>query len=256
MKVFISYSHNDNQIARQISHSLEEFGFEVFYDEKISLGSNVFKELQTNLLTSDAFIVLVSNNSNNSQSVKQELVSAIAYQQERKKPLITPIVIGDVEVPQILSRIRYLQYSQDDDFNNIINLIVEELNFYKGRKLAKYDEYKESIEKVKSSLAEYINDTFKILEKKERNNKIIAYFCYLGSIMVVILSIIFATFKITNVITMFSLVQCIQVIISNIVAVAMLIALSRLLFILGKSFMVESIRNADRIHAISFGSFI
>ena len=37
--------------------------------------------------------------------------------------------------------------------------------------------------------------------------------------------------------------------------VIMLISLSKLLFTLAKSFMVEAIRCSDRIHAISFGKF-
>lgn len=41
----------------------------------------------------------------------------------------------------------------------------------------------------------------------------------------------------------------------NVIILTALAALSRLMFILGKSFMVEAIRNGDRIHAISFGKF-
>jgi hypothetical protein len=37
--------------------------------------------------------------------------------------------------------------------------------------------------------------------------------------------------------------------------VAMLVALARYAFSLGKSFMVESLRNSDRRHAISLGEF-
>ena len=43
--------------------------------------------------------------------------------------------------------------------------------------------------------------------------------------------------------------------IHNVVILTVFAALSRLSFILGKSFMVEAIRNGDRIHAISFGKF-
>lgn len=43
--------------------------------------------------------------------------------------------------------------------------------------------------------------------------------------------------------------------ISGVLTLVLILALGRLLFILGKSFMVEAIRNSDRIHAISFGEF-
>ena len=41
----------------------------------------------------------------------------------------------------------------------------------------------------------------------------------------------------------------------TILVVGVLGALSRFAFLLGKAFMVESLRNADRSHAISFGEF-
>ena len=50
----------------------------------------------------------------------------------------------------------------------------------------------------------------------------------------------------------------IPIIVSGIVyllIIVMLVSLSKLLFTLAKSFMVESIRCSDRIHAISFGKF-
>jgi hypothetical protein len=46
-----------------------------------------------------------------------------------------------------------------------------------------------------------------------------------------------------------------QLAVVSVVVIGLLGALSRFSFTLGKSFMVESLRNADRIHAISFGQF-
>ena len=43
--------------------------------------------------------------------------------------------------------------------------------------------------------------------------------------------------------------------VSSLFMVVILISLSKLMFTLAKSFMVESIRCSDRIHAISFGKF-
>ena len=42
---------------------------------------------------------------------------------------------------------------------------------------------------------------------------------------------------------------------SSLIVVALLVAMARFSFVMGKSFMVESIRNNNRRHAISFGQF-
>lgn len=43
--------------------------------------------------------------------------------------------------------------------------------------------------------------------------------------------------------------------ISSVLVLGLLGALARFTFVLGKSYMVESLRNDDRSHAISFGEF-
>lgn len=53
----------------------------------------------------------------------------------------------------------------------------------------------------------------------------------------------------TNIDPMIVIVMCVEPIILS----TILISISRFLFLLGKSLMVESIRNADRAHAIGLG---
>lgn len=47
----------------------------------------------------------------------------------------------------------------------------------------------------------------------------------------------------------------IELAISAVIVIGLLVALAKYAFTLGKSFMVEALRNADRRHAISFGEF-
>jgi hypothetical protein len=47
----------------------------------------------------------------------------------------------------------------------------------------------------------------------------------------------------------------VELAVTGVVVVGLLIALAKYAFSLGKSFMVEALRNADRRHAISFGEF-
>ena len=47
----------------------------------------------------------------------------------------------------------------------------------------------------------------------------------------------------------------VELAVTGVVVVGLLISLAKYAFSLGKSFMVEALRNADRRHAISFGKF-
>jgi hypothetical protein len=67
--------------------------------------------------------------------------------------------------------------------------------------------------------------------------------------------VIFSVLKIKQVSVDVSAIQSIEYIISNVLTLAIVIALSRLAFTLGKAFMTNALRNEDRIHAISFGEF-
>lgn len=124
-------------------------------------------------------------------------------------------------------------------------------------KLKKHEqEQKESEEKVKQGLSEYIGDVFVKLQEKEKTNKNFAFWLYLVSILFLIATIViaivfFATVKVDS----DNLVSLIIYGVVYLFIIVMLISLSKLLFTLAKSFMVESIRCSDRIHAISFGKF-
>jgi hypothetical protein len=47
----------------------------------------------------------------------------------------------------------------------------------------------------------------------------------------------------------------VQITIASLIVIGLLGALARFAFVLGKSFMVESLRNSNRRHAISYGQF-
>lgn len=118
------------------------------------------------------------------------------------------------------------------------------------------EERRKSEEKVKTGLSKYIEDVFTNLKESEKRNKKFAFWLYLVSIVSLIATIVIAVIFVANrdwqtenIGYMIAYgVTCLFIII-------ILISLSKLLFTLAKSFMVEAIRCSDRIHAISFGKF-
>jgi hypothetical protein len=59
-KLFISYSHEDKSVAKQVAEALSQRGYEVFWDAKIPTGMTFDTYIYRELEDSDAVIVLWS----------------------------------------------------------------------------------------------------------------------------------------------------------------------------------------------------
>lgn len=101
----------------------------------------------------------------------------------------------------------------------------------------------------------YLDDTIKELNNKVKTNKTLAYLSYFGSFVFLAGILIFSVIRYMSIkdainLDVLGLIQyCGEIIVISGLAVA----LSRFLFLLGKSFMVEAIRCSDRAHAIGLG---
>ena len=89
--IFISYSHKDTKYAHRLADTLKEKGFEVWIDARLDYGSQWSNEIQQQLDTCGAFIVLMSPRSYASEWVQNELNRA-----KRKAKAIFPFLLdGD-----------------------------------------------------------------------------------------------------------------------------------------------------------------
>ena len=111
-------------------------------------------------------------------------------------------------------------------------------------------------ESIETEGYRYLDNTISDLKKQAKTNKAIANVCYSVSFAVLVALLAFTykrfcTFAYTEAIVdiYYTIVLCIEAIVLS----ALAVALSRFLFLLGKSFMVESIRFYDRAHAIGLG---
>lgn len=75
MNIFISYSHIDNGFALKLSSALETDGYDVFIDNKIPIGNNIYKDIGKGIAKADAVIVVISKASNRSHFVANETIS-------------------------------------------------------------------------------------------------------------------------------------------------------------------------------------
>ena len=90
--IFISYSHKDTGYAKKLVSALQKEGFDPWVDERLDYGSQWPLELQENLDTCEAFIVLMSPSSLASEWVQSELSRA-----KRKNKRIFPLLLEGEE---------------------------------------------------------------------------------------------------------------------------------------------------------------
>lgn len=109
MNIFISYSHIDNEFALKLSSALESDGYDVFIDNKIPIGNNIYKDIGKGIAKADAVIVVVSKNSNRSHFVANETISMLSFLDKGRMPLVIPVVLGtDTQLPADLNRFNYI----------------------------------------------------------------------------------------------------------------------------------------------------
>jgi len=255
-KIFLSYSHRDKELAHKFHDYLTENDYEILWDENIvTVGSDFNKKLSKALLEADIYLPIISNNFLNSHFARNELSFAIGYNKGNEMPVIFPYIAygEDISIPTDLVSILCIMGTSN--INADLNKISIELSKVNGSIFAEKENKNKIIEQISTSLEIYLKDVFEKLEKNEKRNRILAYLCYTASALLLLL-VVFLITTVNNFIPDdIDMVRIITFAIKNISILSVLAALSRLTFILGKSFMVESIRNGDRIHAISFGKF-
>jgi hypothetical protein len=89
--IFISYSHRDKEYAHVLAEHLQSKGFRVWIDDRIDYGSQWPGEIQKQLDSCDAFILIMSPRSFASEWVQSELQRA----KRKAKPVFPLLLEGD-----------------------------------------------------------------------------------------------------------------------------------------------------------------
>ncbi len=113
MKVFISHSHTDTQLAARVSDALEKSGLEVWDpDREILPGDNWASKVSRALEESKAMVVLLTPAAINSPYVMREIEYALGAKNFSNR--LIPVVVGDPKllpkkgIPWIVRRLPWI----------------------------------------------------------------------------------------------------------------------------------------------------
>lgn len=248
----------------ELTYRLKDFGHDIF-EEETDYGKEQEYSFKKAILGSEVIIPIITSYSLKSKSFLNELIQLRNYTSQRNDKLLIPIVAGEINFenfPESILSINFITLKNklsENEINEVVKKINEAINSFLGKKLATDEQAQEIKEKIETTAPSYINETLRELNERERDQRRAARCWYvLGFISLA--SGIFVAFWFSNItlsvfkghenwsLTTFYALKSIFIVI-------LLIAASKYSFTLAKSYMSESLKIADRIHAISFGKF-
>jgi NAD-dependent SIR2 family protein deacetylase len=163
MRIFISYSLNDNKYAHTIAHALKEYHHEVYYvGDKLNPKITWFDDISMAIQNSDIIIALVTENFLSSSWGNFELGAVFATHSSR--PLI-PVIFGEITPPSFLMQWQYLKI---DNLTEGINRIISAVEHWSQKRTENLPQLKKNVD----SEAEYLNEKIAALHKALSDNRL------------------------------------------------------------------------------------
>ncbi|SFB56126.1 toll/interleukin-1 receptor domain-containing protein [Azotobacter beijerinckii] len=255
--IFLSYINEDAEFAGRLKLSLERRNYTAdAVDHHAAIGESWTDALADKLRDARAIVIIISKAHYQVGLPRYEVAAATAYGRARGKPLIIPVVIGDVKLPPFLQPFEPISTpTVDPDPVDIASLIADTLETHTGLIRAKEDQQKERQKQVEENAATYVNKSLAELSAREKKFRRVAYLWYFLAYASLIATLSFAMWRFSQPTTITDWPALVEQGVLALVVLGSLVALANFSFLLGKSFMVESLRNSDRKHAISYGEF-
>jgi hypothetical protein len=243
--------------ARQLGERLNSLGNEITVDvESLSVGQDWRTRLSDGLRNAEVFIVLISQSSIRSPSVLQEIGAARAYATESDRMLVIPILIDDISIPSVVQDILVLM-APERNLDEITAKIAASISSFIGRRAANDEKAAEVAKRIETNAASYIEEAVQFQRKAEARNRIGGVVWHIAGFLSLLGGIGFAALALTNpnsnkptewadlgIATL-----------KSVIVIGLLAACAKYAFSLGKSYISESLKCSDRIHAIAFGKF-
>ena len=151
MKVFISYSHDDRNLALRLVNDLREQNVEVFLDtDMISPGDKWANVLSHYIELSDVILLLISKSTSKSDFQSSEIAFALSSSIANQSQKIIPILLDkQASVPFFLKDRIYCDFTIDSKYQENFRYLLEALLKESTVKNESQEEIARQIEAIK-----------------------------------------------------------------------------------------------------------
>jgi hypothetical protein len=256
-RIFLSYSRHDKDLVLSVSRELRTLGHEITVDvDSVQPGQDWRKVLAIGLRDSEVYVVFLSQSSLASPSVLSEIGAARAYSEQSDRMLLIPVLIEEIPIPSSINDVLVLS-ALNSDAAAVAAKINAAIAHFVGTRIAKDDQQETFSKIVEENSASYIEEAIDLHQKSEKRNRGAATGWYLAGFFSLIGGLAFVGYSVSSLVLSATTNWADFAILAlkSFLVVGILGACSKYAFSLGKSFMSEALKSADRIHAISFGKF-
>jgi hypothetical protein len=185
-----------------------------------------------------------------------ELGSALAYSKESGRMLVIPVILDDAPIPAPARQYQAL-FVRDSSPQEVADQIAAAVASFVGHRVAVEDKKQETRARIEQNAAAYVVEAVEAQERAESRYRILGLLFYLLGLIALIAGLVFVFFALAG---QFQSggedwIAFSHAALRSIIVIALLGACSKYAFSLGRSFTVESLKSADRLHAIAFGRF-
>jgi hypothetical protein len=255
--IYISYQRSDQPFVTALAQRLKNEGHNLSYDvDTLSAGTDWRAALDQRLKSAEVFIVVISENTTQSQYVLTEVGAARAYASESGRMLIVPLIIDDSPPPLALQDIHAI-IQPDKNLDEICQKIEAAVSVFIGRRAAIDIEASEVAQKLQTNAADYIKIAIDSLAGLEVRDRRLGYLWYSLGFLSLLVGIGFGLLGLAAASqqTALPIESLILAALKALLVIGLLGACAKYAFTLGKSYASEALKCSDRIHAIRFGEF-
>lgn len=257
MKIFLSYTQKDKQLADSIIFGLLEQGHLIINPE-IEFSSNN-KSLEERLLKiikdTDVLIIIYTENAKDSYWINYEYGVFSEYVKENPFKTVIPISFDNALVPFNIFNLNIIDGVRDN-ISDLLLRLNQIISSFEGKRIFQQEKIHEIKQKIEQSSSSYVEETLRRLGLLEIKYKSRANFWYLLGYSSIIIGIMMAIwFAVFGPRDFDKWQEILFISIKTAIIIILLLASSKYCFNLAKTYMNEALKNSDRIHAISFGKF-
>lgn len=260
--IFISYAREDGSTAQRIAEELRQKNHYVFLDsQSIRIGAHWQEDIKRHLVDADVFLALVTTHSDKSYYFNVEVTSAISYvAHSNRDKLILPVVLDHASFGDSDLGTFQALFGRVEDIDLLVDEIDSAINRFEGYRLAQQESKALQGKVLEEKSEDYIRETIEDLSTRERHGRRLASRWHLAGYAALVSSVAFvlAVWFVAGRSIGNDYVETNRLLfdaVKGIAVVALLLGLARYAFLLAKTHQLEALKNADRLHAISFGKF-